>query len=254
MCISSENNDRYEQCVLGEEFHIFDVDDIFLDISKSYFSAELQDTDFLLHNIGSNSGFTGSLILSLDEAPTRTKRSTIEIMSEFKQENGINYRFAKELSIEYFDKRHYCSPYMTKSSLWAPLEGESKGNVDFVNVSLLNSVKPYYSNETILSVINRAEIVLPRGYSSASERLERYLENYVVFSYAMFLLNNEEGVFTPFSKWRGNCWKKYEYLIQKVQSSLSKKRMIDLKMESDIRNEKSESRVGELLNIHYNHN
>ena len=254
MFLDSEKNVMFRKLTQGEEIEITKFDATFLDISKCQFSVELGEDDFLLHKISSKSGLKGSLIFNLYEAPTRTKKRTKKVMSDFKKEYCSGYYLSKELAKAYYGKRHYYCPYMTSNSLWAPLEGDSKGNVDYVNLGLTDSVSSYYSDQTILFFVNEMEVVLPRDYSSAKSRLTQYMETYILYFYALYLLNHEEGEFNPFANWRGNCWKKYDYLIPKVMNKLTREQVNKIKMACDFKHELKESQVGDLIDGHYNHN
>lgn len=252
MSLIADKLEKYEMIVHGEEVPLSQVVAVFSACWIYHSAVEIDEQTVCLFNIENHHDTYCSLILSLDKAPMVTKRTTADLMKDYEKGYCEDFKQAKQMVEQVYGKKNYLTPYISKHSMMIPLEGESKGNVDYVNLSLLNSVTSYSSHGSVLTFCDFLEIVLPRSCSTSKKRLTACLEYYVTYYLSLAILNNEEETFIPFEKWLGSCCEnKEEHLIFEAKKKVNRKQITFCKILHELRHSMTAEAANQLLTHYY---
>ena len=163
-----------------------------------------------------------TLIIFSDGVPIVTKENSGDIIAEYQKNRQKNYRFSKMIIKEVFGKSNYLHAYMEKDAVFVPIEGESRGNVTYFNISYIDSVSSYSDYEAVISFCNYLDTIVPRKAHSVKRRLKTYLKHFIVYRYGVTYKNTVGINFQPFIYWKGKCYEEYDHLMIDVINDIKK--------------------------------
>lgn len=216
MTLQDDKTISFEKVVIGESIHLSEMDTVLVGCSVYHHSVALTNNDVFVRHLAGTNSQSGTLIISLDKAPVRTKRRSSQIMSDFKKKYCPDHTLFKKLSVSIFEKQNYYCPYMTGLSAWLPLEGESRGDVDYLNLSGVESIDRLPSGESLLCFVNHFEVTLHQDFYTLRKKIKRHLLRYAAVFLSLSQLNYLTEEMKPFARWRGLCGFSAEELLQEV--------------------------------------
>ncbi|MGX7025130.1 competence protein ComK [Vagococcus hydrophili] len=183
MSLLEQKKNHYVELLHGEEIALADISENFKDCWLYDGSVKINHRTIGLFNIESSAHKYKSLILSSEMEPVVTKLRTGELIGKYREANNYNYLIHKKVMEEVFEQSIYKFPEIEPDFLFVPLEGPSKGNVNYINFTMLNDVRAISNHESVLSFYNHLEIIIPQRIQSLEKHLDRAFEYYTVITY-----------------------------------------------------------------------
>lgn len=243
MTLQDDKTSCFEKVVIGESIHLSEMDTILVGCSVCHDSVTLSNNDVFVRHLNGTNGKSRTLVISLDKAPVRTNRRSSQLMSEFKKEYCPDHDLFKELSASIFDQQSYYCTYMTGFSAWLPLEGEYKGDVDYLNLSGLESISRVENDECLLCFVNHLEVRISQNYYTVRKKVKKHLLRYAAVFLFLSKLNYLNEGRRPFAKWRGTCGFRDEELLKEVSPKIDMKHLLYIKTLYDLNSHSSREEI-----------
>lgn len=244
MAILDDKNDLFVNLLHGEEIHIRDIEKVFSKCSVYKTSVSIGGKTIAVIDIEQSSWNYKTMIFFKDRLPVVTKESSTDLLIRHRKKNQRNYYLSKRIIKAIFGKSYYLHPYIEKEVMFIPLEGESKGNVSYLNLMHIDSVVSYNEYESVISFSNDLDMIVPRTIACAKKKLEMYLKHYIGFTYSLACFQHQEDRFEPFSNWEGICYEGYEYLTLEVIKKIDKNVINECRVKNDMKYDLPSSQKG----------
>ena len=229
MCLEQDIRDKYVALRVGEEIYLAELVE---KCSTGWIYKSNVKLDHQLMCIISmkNHEEYNSLVLSVSQPPVVTKATSSELL-ESNHHSTDEFKLTKKILDCVYGQKQYLYPHMSSEHVIAPLEGESKGNVDYINVLAIDRISKFSEYQTVISFCNDLDIIVPKSLSCVEKRLERYLQHFVSYHYINGLVKEDESGSGLFSQWQGSYFEGTEELVNEAiwLTQQSKKEIDSLK-------------------------
>ncbi len=228
----------------GEEVHILDIEKVFSKCSVYKSSVNIGVNTIAVIDIERSSDNYRTMIFFKDKLPVVTKESSTDLLLRYRKKNKRNYYLSKRIIKAIFEKSYYLHPYIEKNVMFIPLEGESKGNVSYLNLMSIDSVVSHNEYESVISFSNDLDMIVPRTITCAKNKLKTYLMHYIGFTYSLACFQHQEDKYEAFSHWEGVCYEGYEYLTLEVIKKIDKNVINECRVKNDMEYDLPSSQKG----------
>lgn len=216
MSIIDDRCDKYTIILYGEEFLLSESAKVFSECWIYKKTVSIGKNTLLIIDIEKSCSQYKSIIITKDHGPIVTKESTTEIIHRYQKKNQRNYKFSKRIVKSVFSKKSYLHAYIEKGILFVPLEGESSGNVSYINLTYVDAVSAHSDYESVISFSNYLDVIVPISTSCLRKRVVTYLKHYIACLYCLKMTSEKEEAFDPFKDWFGRCHEEHTDLTLDV--------------------------------------
>ncbi|MDR2276960.1 MAG: hypothetical protein LBE23_03810 [Vagococcus sp.] len=251
MMIEEEKRANFMKVKHGEEFHISKIAEILKDCVIYKKSISIGKDTIGLFDIEKFYPPYKTIILSSKGEPLITKESTSEIVSRFRKTRKKNVNYCKMIIKETFGKGNYLHAYIEKDMLLIPLEGESKGNVSYINLVHVDAVTCYSEYESVISFSDYSDVIVPKCLSSCLRRLEVNLQHYIACECSKIYSSLHNQIINPFNNWQGKCHEDYHGLIVEVIKKLDVDTINDCRTRCELKYEITDNKRDIIMEDNY---
>lgn len=205
----------------GEEIHIDELLEKCKTCSIYISNAKITKNTLSIIDLTKTDSPYASLLITHDGPPTYSKKTTTELIKNYRQEDNNSYYIKKRVLEKIYNRVLYCVPDIALDALFIPLDGPSSKHPDYINFSMLNGMESYPDGQTLLSFSNYLDLVIPKRYQSNYRKFSFAFECHSVYCYFNNYFYRDNHGFYYLKDWKGNFHKEIETVTAKVVSKLT---------------------------------
>lgn len=227
MTLNEDKMYHYDVIRHGEEFDIEKSLEVFENCLVYEGSAELNKNSLTIIDLTHNDETEyNSMILSTDQAPIITRKTTSLLIAEKREKAILPYGLNKDIVKHLYNKQKVTRfPEIDFNDLFVPLEGAVAKNTHYVNYKMLKDIRKHEDGRTVLSYSDRLEMILPcRNIKRLKQHFDTCLEYYVMFQFNEGHYPTTEELIAHFNEWPGTyCTKRKEAISAGIHKTTRKK-------------------------------